>query len=49
MGLDNYVRKEIIGEGSFGKVGRDSRINSKATPPRCVVQKLLPHQSRLIL
>ena len=26
MGLDKYIRKEIIGEGSFGKVSRDLKV-----------------------
>ena len=46
MGLDKYIRKEIIGEGSFGKVRCDEDILRNSLPPHCNCPKLQPFESR---
>ena len=36
MGLDRYIRKEIIGEGSFGKVSRGLKVLQTSLPPSII-------------
>ena len=46
MGLEKYTRKEIIGEGSFGKVSCGEHVLQKSLPPHCNCPKLQPYERR---